>query len=387
MDGGSSERCSRSTFSPALPLPAPPARTVASRRITSRDSPSAERRSSSRICSDSRARRAPATSARTCSAPPSRTDAASASRRSSAAWTSRRASRRADPIARTGAAARRRPRPRRAPRPGRPARSRSRSCPAPQVGEGDAAHASHRLRHALTSGFGSTAVGRSRSVICPYHPRMSGTAAGDIDRGKLREIKAREDAAFVAARPRSAELWARAKASMPNGVPMSWLRTSYDHPPLFVAEGRGARFRDVDGHEYADFNIADMSMFGGYAPEPVVEAVARRVGAGHAVPAAERGCALGGRGARPPLRPAEVAVHAQRDRTPTPRRSASARALTGREQVLVLRRQVSRPLRRRPRGAGPGRRARPRGGRPAAATSPSRRRSCRSTIPRRCARR
>jgi glutamate-1-semialdehyde 2,1-aminomutase len=111
-------------------------------------------------------------------------------------------------------------------------------------------------------------------------PSMSGTAAGDIDRAKLREIKSREDAAFVADRPRSAELWAQAKASMPNGVPMSWLRTSYDHPPLFVAEGRGARFRDVDGIEYADFNIADMSMFGGYAPEPVVAAVSRRAAQG-----------------------------------------------------------------------------------------------------------
>ncbi|MEP6476684.1 MAG: transaminase [Actinomycetota bacterium] len=109
---------------------------------------------------------------------------------------------------------------------------------------------------------------------------MAGTAVGGIDRRKLREIKAREDAAFVAARPRSAELWARGKASMPNGVPMSWLRNSYDHPPLFVAEGRGAHFRDADGIDYADFNIADMSMFGGYASPPVVEAVARRVSQG-----------------------------------------------------------------------------------------------------------
>src|SRR5215207_3257968 len=109
---------------------------------------------------------------------------------------------------------------------------------------------------------------------------MTGTAAGGIDRAKLREIKAREDAAFVAARPRSAELWARGRTSMPNGVPMSWLRTSYDHPPLFVAEGRGAHFRDVDGIDYADFNIADMSMFGGYAPAPVVDAVARRASEG-----------------------------------------------------------------------------------------------------------
>ena len=68
---------------------------------------------------------------------------------------------------------------------------------------------------------------------------------------------------------------------MPNGVPMSWLRTSYDHPPLFVeSRVRVARFRDVDGHEYADFNIADMSMFTGYGPAPVVEAVSRRVAAG-----------------------------------------------------------------------------------------------------------
>ena len=99
------------------------------------------------------------------------------------------------------------------------------------------------------------------------------TAAGNLDRDRIASLKQREDAAFVAARPRSAELWARSKASMPNGVPMSWHRTSYDHPPLFVDEGKGARFRDVDGHEYSDFNIADMSMFAGYAPEPVVEAV------------------------------------------------------------------------------------------------------------------
>ena len=67
---------------------------------------------------------------------------------------------------------------------------------------------------------------------------------------------------------------------MPNGVPMSWLRTSYDHLPLFVAEGSGGRFTDVDGHEYADFNIADMSMFTGYASRPVVDAVSRRVATG-----------------------------------------------------------------------------------------------------------
>jgi glutamate-1-semialdehyde 2,1-aminomutase len=104
--------------------------------------------------------------------------------------------------------------------------------------------------------------------------------ASGIDRRTVQELKAREDATFAERRPRSRELWSRAEPVMPNGVPMSWLRTSYDHPPLFVDTAKGARFRDVDGHEYADFNIADMSMFAGYAPEPVVEAVARRIAGG-----------------------------------------------------------------------------------------------------------
>lgn len=97
---------------------------------------------------------------------------------------------------------------------------------------------------------------------------------------RVAELTARENEAFVAGRPRGAALWAQAHASMPNGVPMAWLRNSYEPVPLFAAEGRGSRFRDIDGHDYADFNVADMSMFTGYAPEPVVAAVARQVARG-----------------------------------------------------------------------------------------------------------
>ena len=93
-------------------------------------------------------------------------------------------------------------------------------------------------------------------------------------------MKDREDAAFTESHAASVAVWERAKPVMPNGVPMSWLRSSYDHPPIFVAEGKGARFRDADGHEYVDFNIADMSMFPGYGPEPVVEAVSRAIATG-----------------------------------------------------------------------------------------------------------
>jgi glutamate-1-semialdehyde 2,1-aminomutase len=105
------------------------------------------------------------------------------------------------------------------------------------------------------------------------------TAAG-VAVARVRELKDREDRRFVQEHPRSVELLRRAGGSMPNGVPMQWLFTSYSHPPMFVAEGAGSRFRDVDGREYVDFNIADMSMFCGYAPEPVVRAVADRAAAG-----------------------------------------------------------------------------------------------------------
>ncbi|MFL5737596.1 MAG: transaminase [Actinomycetota bacterium] len=102
-----------------------------------------------------------------------------------------------------------------------------------------------------------------------------------VDHTRVRELKNREDAIFAERHPRSAELRERGLRSMPNGVPMAWFRGSYHHLPIWVAEGRGARFTDVDGHTYRDFNIADMSMFCGYAPEPLVRAVAERIAGGH----------------------------------------------------------------------------------------------------------
>ncbi len=101
-----------------------------------------------------------------------------------------------------------------------------------------------------------------------------------IDRQRLRELHAREDSAYLAGHPKTLALWQRGQASMPNGVPMSWLRNSFEPIPIFVDEGVGSHFRDVDGHDYLDMNIADMSMFTGYAPEPVVTAVSRRMAQG-----------------------------------------------------------------------------------------------------------
>jgi glutamate-1-semialdehyde 2,1-aminomutase len=105
--------------------------------------------------------------------------------------------------------------------------------------------------------------------------------AARLDRARLRALSDDETARFVAARPRSAALLERARGSMPNGVPMAWFASAYAHPAIFVDSGRGARFTDVDGHSYADFNVADMSMFGGYGQEAVTSAVAHRMAAGN----------------------------------------------------------------------------------------------------------
>src|ERR1019366_2780526 len=102
-----------------------------------------------------------------------------------------------------------------------------------------------------------------------------------VEGTRVRELKQREDERFVAEHPRSLALLERGRKVMPNGVPMAWHVSSYHHPPLWAAEGHGARFTDVDGHTYSDFNIADMSMFCGYAPEPLVRAVSERLARGH----------------------------------------------------------------------------------------------------------
>ena len=71
-----------------------------------------------------------------------------------------------------------------------------------------------------------------------------------IDLARVEALKGREDAAFLAARPRSAALLARARRSMPLGVPMSWMDFLFDHPPMFVDTAEGAYFTDVDGHRW-----------------------------------------------------------------------------------------------------------------------------------------
>src|SRR5215831_9513141 len=101
------------------------------------------------------------------------------------------------------------------------------------------------------------------------------TALGDLDRARIGELHAREVTRFQDARPRSLAMVARARAHMPNGMPMAWM-AYHDEQPVYIDHGQGAGFTDIDGFSYLDFNASDMSMFCGHANPAIVAAVQAR---------------------------------------------------------------------------------------------------------------
>jgi len=98
------------------------------------------------------------------------------------------------------------------------------------------------------------------------------TSMGDLDRARLAELHATELARFRQARPRSLAMIARARAHMPNGVPMAWMASDNDQP-VYIDHGSGPGFTDLDGFGYVDFNASDMAMFCGHANPVIVAAV------------------------------------------------------------------------------------------------------------------
>jgi glutamate-1-semialdehyde 2,1-aminomutase len=98
------------------------------------------------------------------------------------------------------------------------------------------------------------------------------TAQGDLDRTRIGELHAQELAKFRNDRPATMAMLERARAHMPNGVPMSWMVTDNDQP-VYIDSGHGPGFTDIDGFSYLDFNASDMAMFGGHANPAIVAAV------------------------------------------------------------------------------------------------------------------
>jgi glutamate-1-semialdehyde 2,1-aminomutase len=100
----------------------------------------------------------------------------------------------------------------------------------------------------------------------------------EVNRDRVRKIGEREEAAYRARTPRSAELHERAKRALPLGVASSF--QTYDPYPLFMTDARGSRIWDADGNEYIDFDMAFGVLAAGHSHPLLAEALQRRVANG-----------------------------------------------------------------------------------------------------------
>jgi len=98
-----------------------------------------------------------------------------------------------------------------------------------------------------------------------------------IDRTRLAERLAAEEARFIDEHPASQALFERARASLHDGVPMNWMVRWAGAFPVFVREASGAHFTDVDGRSYLDFCLGDTGAMTGHAPQATIEAVTRQL--------------------------------------------------------------------------------------------------------------
>src|ERR1700720_2146244 len=104
------------------------------------------------------------------------------------------------------------------------------------------------------------------------------TATQAVDAEKVQSLIAREEDRFRAARRRSDELWRKARAFTPRGVPSSFQAAAPQ--PIFVENGRGSRVWDVDGNEYVDFHNGFGVMVMGHAHPLIVKAISERAALG-----------------------------------------------------------------------------------------------------------
>jgi len=151
----------------------------------------------------------------------------------------------------------------------------------------------------------------------------------------LEGLLARELERFEREHPRSRVLAREAEESLLAGVPMPWMIRWAGGFPVFAADAHGARFRDVNGHEYVDFCLGDTAAMTGHSPEPTVRAVTEQVRRGITLmlPSEDSlwvGRELGRRFGLPRWQFALTATDANRFAI------RLARQLTGRPKVLVF---------------------------------------------------
>jgi glutamate-1-semialdehyde 2,1-aminomutase len=78
--------------------------------------------------------------------------------------------------------------------------------------------------------------------------------------------------------PKSAEAHKKNLKRIPLGVASNY--RAYDPYPIFVHEGKGSRFRDLDGNEYIDHNLCFGALMAGHCHPAVMSAVEKRLSTG-----------------------------------------------------------------------------------------------------------
>jgi glutamate-1-semialdehyde 2,1-aminomutase len=78
--------------------------------------------------------------------------------------------------------------------------------------------------------------------------------------------------------PKSAEAHKKNLRRLPLGVASNY--RAYDPYPIFVKEGSGSKFRDVDGNEYIDHNLCFGALMAGHCHPAVMKAVEKRLSTG-----------------------------------------------------------------------------------------------------------
>ena len=97
-----------------------------------------------------------------------------------------------------------------------------------------------------------------------------------ISEAAVTAFTTRERERFLAQNPKSRVLAERARRSLFGGVPMHWMSDWSMPSALFVSHAQGARFYDVDGHEYIDFCLGDTGSMFGHSPAPIARALAEQ---------------------------------------------------------------------------------------------------------------
>ena len=78
--------------------------------------------------------------------------------------------------------------------------------------------------------------------------------------------------------PKSAEAHKRNLKRLPLGVASNY--RAYDPYPIFVKEGQGSHFRDLDGNDYIDHNLCFGALMAGHCHPAVMKAVEKRLSTG-----------------------------------------------------------------------------------------------------------